>query len=125
VQKKRAIGEFYTEKLKDLKNVQLPLQKTDYAKNIYWVFGIVLSDEVSFDAQQAIQKLSEKNIGSRPFFWCMHEQPVLQTMRLVNKDEKYPVAQRIARRGFYIPSGLGLTEQEVEQVVKVVREILV
>ena len=124
VEKKRALGEFYTEHLKGIMSVQLPLQKTDYAKNIYWVFGMILNDDVPFDAAQAIQKLAEKNVGARPFFWCMHEQPVLQTMGLVNKDEKYPVAQCIARRGFYIPSGLGITEQEMEQVVKAVKEII-
>lgn len=124
IEKKRALGKFYTEHLKDLASVQLPLEKTDYAQNIYWVFGMILNDDIPFDAAQAIQKLGEKNVGARPFFWCMHEQPVLQTMGLVNKDEKYPVAQRIARRGFYIPSGLGIIEQEMEQVVKAVREIL-
>jgi perosamine synthetase len=124
VEKKRALGKFYTEQLKSLNNVQLPLQETDYAQNIYWVFGIIINDDVSFDAAQAIQKLAEKNIGCRPFFWCMHEQPVLQKMGLVNKNEKYPAAERIARRGFYIPSGLGITEQERELVVKAVREVL-
>jgi perosamine synthetase len=124
VEKKRALGKFYTEQLKGLASVQLPLQKTDYAQNIYWVFGMILKDDVPFDAAQAIQKLAEKNIGCRPFFWCMHEQPILQQMGLVNKDEKYPVAEYIARRGFYVPSGLGITEQEMKQVVKAVKEIL-
>lgn len=123
VEKKRALGKFYTEHLKDLASVQLQLQETDYAKNIYWVFGMVLNDDVPFDAAQAIQKLAGKNVGARPFFWCMHEQPVLQQMGFVDKNEKYPVAQRIARRGFYIPSGLGITEQEMERVVKAVKEI--
>jgi perosamine synthetase len=43
----------------------------------------------------------------------MHEQPVFQKMGLF-KGEKYPVAERIARRGFYVPSGLGLSEQQIK-----------
>jgi perosamine synthetase len=35
-----------------------------------------------------------------------------------------PVAERLARRGFYIPSGLGLTEEQIKLVASVIREIL-
>jgi perosamine synthetase len=122
---KREMGKFYTEQLENLKSVavQMPLQKTDYAENIYWVFGLVLKDEVEFDAQEAIKRFADKNIGTRPFFWCMHEQPVFKKMGLF-KDEKYPVAENMARRGFYIPSGLALTRDEMCFVVDVVKEVL-
>lgn len=40
------------------------------------------------------------------------------------KDESHPVAERIARRGFYIPSGMALTEAQIEEVVQAVREVL-
>ncbi|MFC1894315.1 DegT/DnrJ/EryC1/StrS family aminotransferase [Candidatus Dependentiae bacterium] len=122
VGKKRAMGKFYAQELKDLNCLHLPLQKTDYAENIYWVYGIVLKPEVKFDAEEVMKKLAKKNIGSRPFFWPMHEQPVFKKMGLF-KDQNYPVAQNIARRGFYVPSGLGLAMEQMEQVVKVLREI--
>ena len=47
------------------------------------------------------------NIGTRPFFWGMHEQPVFRKMGWY-QNEQFPVTERIARRGFYVPSGLGL-----------------
>lgn len=123
VGKKRAIGKFYTEKLKDIKSIQLPLEKTDYAENIYWVFGIILKDEIDFDAAEMMKKLETHGVGSRPFFWPMHEQPVFKKMGLF-KNENYPVAEKIARRGFYIPSGLGVTRDQVSRVVDVLKEIL-
>ena len=123
VSKKRAMGKFYTEQLRDLITIQLPLQKTDYSENIYWVFGLILKPEVEFDAQEAIKRLAEKNIGTRPFFWCMHEQPVFKNMGLF-KNEKYPVAENLARRGFYIPSGLAITTDEMNIVVNAVKEAL-
>ncbi len=121
VNKKRRIGELYTELLRDCDFIELPLVKTDYAKNIYWVFGMVLKNEVSYDAVEAMKKLAEVKVGTRPFFWCMHEQPVLQRMGFF-KGEKYPVAERMARRGFYLPSGMSLTEEQIKEVVRRFKE---
>jgi len=120
---KRAMGALYTELLKDLPDVQLALAKTDYAENIYWVFGLVLNDDVPFDAEEAMRRLSAKGIGTRPFFWPMHEQPVLQRKGLFDA-ERYPVAERLARRGFYLPSGLALTDEQIERSADAVKEII-
>lgn len=121
--KKRRIGEEYAKRLKDIKLLQLPLPETNYAKNIYWVYGVVLSDNIPFDAQEAMMRLAQKGVGTRPFFWPMHEQPVFQKMGLF-KNESYPVAERLARRGFYLPSGLAITDKQIEIAVKAVKKIL-
>lgn len=121
--RKRRIGQYYTEQLKKISGLQLPQTKTDYAENIYWVYGIVLTEEVFYDAVVAMQKLAERQIGTRPFFWPMHEQPVFLKMGLF-KEESYPIAERIARRGFYIPSGLALTDRQLEQVSQAIQEIM-
>lgn len=123
VQRKRRMGAYYTEALNDIDGIQLPIAKTDYAENIYWVFGIVLDDDMPIDNQAVQKKLAEKGIGSRTFFWCMHEQPVYRNMGLF-KDVLFPHAERLARRGFYIPSGLALTEDQMEQVTVALREVL-
>lgn len=123
VKKKRRMGALYTERLKDIRVIQLPKRATDYAENIYWVYGIVLNNEVPFDAGEAMKRLSARRIGSRPFFFPMHEQPVFRKMGLF-QDEKYPVAERLARRGFYIPSGMALTDEQINHAADAVREIL-
>jgi hypothetical protein len=51
-------------------------------ENIYWVFGVVLDDGVPFQAAEAMRRLSAREIGTRPFFWTMHEQPVLRHIGL-------------------------------------------
>jgi perosamine synthetase len=123
VTRKRHMGRRYAELLSDIPGLQLPLPKTDYAENIYWVYGLVLKDEVPFDAVEAMQRLGEYKIGTRPFFWCMHEQPVFRNMKLFD-EVSCPVAEKLARRGFYIPSGMALTDEQMERVVITVREIL-
>lgn len=111
VVKKRATGHRYDELFRGLPDMQLPLARTDYAENIYWVYGLVLGDTHPFDADEAMRRLGVEKIGTRPFFWPMHEQPVFQKMGLF-KGAHCPVAERLARRGFYVPSGLGLTTDE-------------
>jgi perosamine synthetase len=123
VDRKRRMGQYYTELLADIPGLQLPLPQIDYAENIYWVYGLVLKDEVPFEAEAAMQRLREYKIGTRPFFWPMHEQPVFRRMGLF-EQVSCPVAERIARRGFYIPSGLALSEGQMEQVSTVLREVM-
>jgi perosamine synthetase len=115
--KKRRIGELYNSLLENFDGIQLSLDRAEYAESIYWVYGVVLNDEVPFDSTEAIRRLYDVGVGARPFFWPMHEQPVFKKMGLF-KDEKYPVSERIARRGFYLPSGMGITENEIVSVVK-------
>ena len=122
VRRKRRMGKLYTELLSEIPELQLPLPKTEYAEDIYWVYGIVLKDQAPFDAEEAMRRLKEKGIGTRPFFWPMHEQPVFRKMGLF-ENEKYPVAERIARRGFYIPSGLALKVDEINYVAESLKNI--
>ncbi len=123
VQRKRRMGARYTELLTGTSGIQLPLVRTDYADNIYWVYGLVLDDSVSFDAKEAMTRLGKLGVGTRPFFWPMHGQPVLQRMGLF-AGESHPIAQSLARRGFYIPSGMALTEEQIERSATAVKEIL-
>ena len=113
LEKKRWIGHRYNELLADLPGVQLPLAGTDYAENIYWVYGLVLSESVQFDGEEALSRLSKLGVGCRPFFYPMHKQPVLREMGFF-KGESYPVAELMFRQGFYIPSGLALTESAIK-----------
>jgi len=70
-----------------------------------------------------MRRLAGEKIGTRPFFWPMHEQPVFTKMGLF-KNEHHPVAENIARRGFYIPSGLALTEEQIGTVAQAVKEMM-
>lgn len=117
LERKRAIGRRYTAALEGVAGLQLPLDHTVYADSIYWVYGVVLGDDVPFDASEAMRRLRKINIGSRPFFWPMHEQPVFRRMGLF-EGVSCPVAERIARRGFYPPSGVALTDSQIDRVAK-------
>jgi len=120
IQRKREIGKLYQEGLKGIKGFQLPLDGVDYAENIYWVFGMVADSQELADSTVAY--LAKNLVGTRPFFWCMHEQPVFQKMNLF-LGEHYPVSEKIARNGFYLPSGLGMTDEDVSVVINLLQSM--
>lgn len=123
VARKRLMGRRYDELLADVQGIQRPLASTAWADNIYWVYGLVLDDAVPLAAEEAMRRLAAKGIGCRPFFWPMHEQPVFRRQGLFAGDS-FPVAERLARRGFYVPSGLALSEEQSQRVAAAVREVL-
>ena len=123
IKKKRHIGLLYSKLLSLLPGVQLPLVSTIYAENIYWVYGLVLKDSIPFSAEEIINLLAKNNIGSRPFFFPLHQQPVLKKLGYFKK-QNFPVAEKLSNRGFYLPSGLALTDQQIYRVSEKLSKIL-
>lgn len=123
IKKKRKMGMYYTENLRDLNGLILPIEKTAYADNIYWVYGLVLDKEIKADNKYVQNLLAKEGIGSRTFFWCMHEQPAYRKKGLF-LEGNYPNAEYLARKGFYIPSGLALTEKQMERVVQALKKVI-
>jgi perosamine synthetase len=123
VKRKRAMGLKYRKAFEEISCIEMPPEKMATSENIYWVFGIVLKENVSSDAEAVMKKLGDLGVGTRPFFWPMHEQPVFLKRGWYNV-ESYPHAERIARRGFYIPSGLALTDEQMNHVIESVKTVL-
>jgi perosamine synthetase len=123
IEKKRWIGKTYNHFLSKIDGLQLPLQSTSYASNIYWIYGLVLSDQINFSSEDAMSYLKEKNIGTRPFFYPIHQQPIFKKMGLF-VGQKFPVAEKISRKGFYVPSGLNLSQQQIEKVCVCIYEMM-
>jgi perosamine synthetase len=121
--KKRQVGRLYQEKLDAINGVQLPLAHTNYADSIYWVFGVVLNSDVGIDANTMIKRLASKGIGCRPFFWPMHKQPVFNKMGMY-KGVELPVSEMLAVNGFYLPSGLALSDDDVERVAFTLHDVV-
>jgi len=124
VEKKRLIGTIYNDLLKDIKVINLPIHSTDYCKNIYWVYTIVLKKDYQKSAKEVMLELGKYKIGTRPFFYPMHKQPVFNGMRLF-LDDTLPNSEKLYERGFYIPSGLALTKEQMLEVSEVLHKVLI
>ena len=121
--RKKQIGKMYLHHLAEVPGVQLPLETAHESDNVFWVFGLVLKDETRMSANDVMRRLSELGIGTRPFFFPLHSQPVLSKFN-VNSTNPLPVAERIAKMGLYIPTFVRLTDDSIERVVQAIRSAL-
>ncbi len=122
VARKRLIGQTYSRLLKGLNGLALPAEEP-WAKSVYWMYGVVLSGAAGVEASQLSRRLKERGVETRPFFLGMHQQPVFQRRGLF-MEENYPVTERLARLGLYLPSGLALTDEQLIKVCHAVHEVL-
>lgn len=122
IKRKKMIGDYYNNNLQNIPGLTLPLRETSYARNIYWVFGIVMSEEMPWSSDEVIALFRKEGVECRPFFWPMHQQPVFRELRL-GQPGQMPVSEWLAKKGFYVPSGLGLTFEDQKRVVEVVKGI--
>lgn len=97
---------YLPEKARPLFNVDVP-----------WMYII----ETPFDAGKMVKKLTEKGIGCRRFFYPLHRQPCFN-----GKYEhlNFPDADYAWNYQFYLPSGLTLTEKEIEYICKTLGSML-
>lgn len=122
--KKREIGNWYNEMLQGVTGIQLPLKSTEYAENIYWIFGIVIDPDYPLNASDVMEKLNKVGIGCRPFFYPMHKQPVFNKSGMF-LTENLPNSEYLADKGFYIPSGLALTYSQAKVVSEEIKNIFI
>ena len=120
--KKRNIGKIYDKELSKIKIIYTPLDKKRYAKNIYWVYGLVLKKNSPIKLDVLMKKLKKYGIETRNFFWPLHQQPILKKMGLF-KNTKLPVAEYLGKNGLYLPTGLGITALQQKYVINKVKKI--
>ena len=120
--KKKVIGEYYNHLLADIPNIQLPIKSDNNAENLYWVYGMVVDPTLGL-AEELMHKFTQSGVGTRPFFCPMHQQPALKNKGFFNGEE-YPVSENLYQQGFYLPSGLAITESQIERVSHVCKSIL-
>lgn len=117
IKRKREIGNLYYSKLKNNKNFILQKNKTSYSKNIYWVFGILLKKKSKFSRDDIMKKLRKLNVDTRPFFLSMNKQKIFRKLKIFKKV-KMPNSENLSKNGFYLPSGLGIKNTEINYITK-------
>jgi perosamine synthetase len=124
VKKKELIGKKYYQNLKNNSNLQILKPKCSFAKNIYWVVGIVIKNKkLKINAFDLAKKLLKSGIQTRPFFWPMNKQEALKKIGLFKK-QRYPNSEYIAKYGLYIPASLNISNAEINFISKKINSIL-
>lgn len=127
IRMKRERGKLYNRLLAGIPGIQLPVEKP-WAKNVYWMYGIVLDKSTGFNNETFAKKLAQYGIDTRNFFYPLQRQPVWQKSqyrKVAEKNKgKFPVADNLSKQGLYLPSGLGNTEEEIRYVAATIRKLL-
>lgn len=111
VARRRRNAQLYRDQLADFPGITLQSEK-QWAQGVYWMFGILIEDDFAIGRDQVIEMLRAEGIDTRVFFTPMHLQPSLKNYGC-DCSGSYPVSEDIARRGLYLPSGSGLTEEQI------------
>jgi perosamine synthetase len=124
VARKRWIARTYTELLINEPDILLPFEAS-WAKNTYWMYGILLCDGFGLTKDELMKQMKTRGVDTRSFFCPMHMQPVFQKRESYSYPDvsgTYPVSEELWRCGLYLPTGLALTREQIEEVVVKLRE---
>lgn len=123
IQDKRRIAHIYNSLLADIPGLVLPVEK-EWARNVYWMYAVVVKQEFGMSRDQLMSRLHERGIDTRTFFCPMNQQPCLQAIPTFS-NASCPVADRIWESGLYLPSTCTLTQAQLSQVACALRELQV
>jgi perosamine synthetase len=117
---RRKNAKLYTSFLKDVKGITPP-PEADWAKNIYWLYSILIQEDFGTSRDELVNELAKRGIETRPFFIPMHKQPVFKKMGLTSGD--FPIADELCTKGICLPSSSSLEEKQLRYVCDSIKEI--
>jgi perosamine synthetase len=119
LQQKRRVAHTYDRLFQDVAGIVTPVE-LDWARNVYWMYGIVVTDEFPLSRDELVARLAERGVESRTFFCPMNMQPFLRRQAGF-RDVPCPVAERLWERGMYIPCGIDLEDETLTEIVDHIR----
>lgn len=118
LEKKNHIAQLYNKLLHDIPHLKLP-SSTNYGTNVYWMYNIEVMPSSPVDRNEMMDRLSKQGVETRTYFYPLHEQPVLSHYSY--NQQEFPETTRLSKNGFYLPSGLTLTDKQIKEVCAAVK----
>lgn len=116
VAKKRYIFEFYKRELGHLEGIEF-MPSNEWNEPNYWLSTIILSGKVR--PIDVIEALEKENIESRPIWKPMHMQPYFKEYDYIGSD----VSEKLFENGVCLPSDTKMTEEDLERICKIIKEL--
>ena len=114
IELKRSLARRYNERLGHLTQLRLPVEK-EYAKNVYWMYHLVLEDGARKSRDAIMASLAAKGIETRPGFLPYNMQDIF-IRRGLTELSACPIANYIGTHSFYLPSGPILSDSDMDYV---------
>ncbi len=127
IKRRQEIARHYQKLLKNVPEIEI-MQSPPWGKSTFWMFGVLIKESFGRTRDEVMALLNEKGVGTDLFYLSMSLQPVFKNGKnplYPDISRKYPVSQDVALRGFYLPSGLGITKSQQERVVKILLSLRV
>jgi perosamine synthetase len=114
VERRRNNARRYNARLQGKRGITVPAERP-WAKNSFWMYSILIEDGFGLSRDEVMQKLAERGVETRSFFVPMHQQKALRDYGC-DMSGSYPNSEYVSPRGLYLPSGSGLTDEQIERV---------
>ena len=116
---KRKIAQNYNRLLKEVDGIRTPIEEK-WAKNVFWMYAILIQNSFGKQRDFLRKELEKLGIDTRLLFAPMNSQPCF---KFLNDNNHYPVTEDLYKGGFYLPSGLRLSEEEIRYVTDSIKTI--
>jgi perosamine synthetase len=122
IEKKRRIADKYSELLSGVIGINLPVEM-EWAKNVYWMYGIVLNSNFPLTRDELMEYLKVNGVETRTFFCPMDKQPCLNINELFI-DTNCTVANDLWLNGLYLPSSHNIEMHDILKICSLIKECL-
>jgi perosamine synthetase len=119
--KRQRVASWYEQRLAEIPGVE-SLQIDSHTTRMSW-FVYVVRFEPHIDRDIVASALKEQGVPARPYFLPIHLQPYMVS-RFGYRDGDFPVTEDLGRRGLALPFSGVMTETQVDQVCRILQDIL-
>jgi perosamine synthetase len=120
LERRREIAAWYREELGAVPGLELS-PEAEWARSAFWISCMVVPDGGAAERDDLMERLADRGIETRPFFYPMHTLPPYAE---ASRGQEFPVATALAERGVNLPSGAGLERDDVAYIGQAVRDEL-
>ena len=114
---RRLVARAYAERLAGIPGLGLSPER-EGLESVHWMYGILVGEEFGLSRDELRAALAAEGIETRAFFAPLHLQPAYRDL---HRGQRFPVAERLAATGLYLPSSPSLSDADVERVTAAVR----
>ena len=110
---KQRTADFYRAAFTGRKGITF-MPRAEWASPVFWLSSILIDEKrAGFGSRDLLEHLRSRGIQSRPLWQPLHRSKVFHDAQ----PRECPVAERLAAEALSLPSSVGISENELQQVV--------
>ena len=119
--KRQQVADWYADRLAEIPGVEAPCLAAATTRVSWFVYVVRFDPGIDRDA--VAKALGERGVSARPYFLPIHLQPYM-VERFGYQEGDFPITEDLGRRGLALPFSGVMTEEQVEYVCAVLRELV-